>query len=213
MSRFFLNVAPPRATCPRRAIGWVLVLALLLLPGIVGCQMPPSNSAALDDLNKRVTKLADEAATKREFAATDDAYVKAHNDLMARFGQLDGQVTHLAAKVDQDISSRVDKLETGLKDTNQRLAAGENSAAIRNSLVDWRFGNLEESGRHSTYEHTTLKPDAPPTLPSTPRPASPSRGVIQIENNMTTWQYVEVDGIPTGIARGLVTVFRCHRDG
>ncbi|MGO9108626.1 MAG: hypothetical protein ACLP9L_05275 [Thermoguttaceae bacterium] len=206
MSRFFLNVAPRRATCPRGAIGCVAVLALLLLAGTVGCQMPANNSAALDEVANRLKKVTDEMASKRDLAATEDTLAKAHNDLGGRVSQLDTRVGQLAARVDQDIQARLDKLDTGLRETNQRLAAGENSAAIGNHVVDWRLHKLEEPGHAPTFQGVGYGPGDAPRLPSPSPSAQPSDttsrtwGVIEIQNNMADWEYMEVNGTATGIA-------------
>ena len=56
-----------------------------------------------------------------------------------------------------------------------------------------------------------MKAETPPSLPSpspsptpvpspAPQPDSPSWGVVKIENNMTTWQEIEVNGFPYGVA-------------
>ena len=42
--------------CVRNLIGCMLVLTLLLLPALVGCQ-PANNSAAIDDVNKNLNKV------------------------------------------------------------------------------------------------------------------------------------------------------------
>ena len=69
MNWLFSEETPRRTTCPRNVIWRMLALAVLLLPGIVGCQMPASNSAALDDVLSRIKKIADEMATKQDVAA------------------------------------------------------------------------------------------------------------------------------------------------
>lgn len=198
MNRFFNDVAPRRAIGPRGAILGGLALALLVLPGIAGCQMPPSNSAAVNDVSDRLREMA----TKGELAATVDTLTKAHNDWCLRLSQMDTRVGQLGTRVDQEISARLDKLETGLKDTNQRLAAGENSAAIGNNVVDWRLRTLEEHGHQPTYQAAGYTPPEAPSLPPPPpaQPDSANWGVVKIENNMTTWQQVEVNGFPYGVA-------------
>jgi hypothetical protein len=165
--------------------------------------MPAGNSAALDELASRLKKATDEMATKRDLAATDDAFARVHNELSGRVAQLDARFGQLTTKVDQDIPGRLDKIESGLKDTNKRLADAENSTVIRNSFVDWRLGNLEERDHQSTYK-VGYSPTEAPSLPSPPQPqpASPSWGVVKIENNMATWQYMEVNGVKTGIEPG-----------
>jgi hypothetical protein len=167
--------------------------------------MPPNNSAALDEVANRLKKVTDETASKRDLATTEDTLAKAHNDLGGRVSQLDSKVGELAARVDQDIQARLDRIETGLKDTNLRLAASENSAAIGNHVVDWRLRKLEEPVHPPTYQAGYTPADAP-GLPATPPPARPSDttsrawGVIEIQNNMADWEYMEVNGTATGIA-------------
>jgi hypothetical protein len=206
MSGFFLDVVSRRATCPRGAIGCVFVSTLLLLPGLAGCQMPTGNSAALDELANRLKKVTDEMATKRDLAAEEDTLVKAHNDLGGRVSQLDSRVGQLAARVDQDVTVRLDKVETGLKDTNLRLAAGENSAAIGSHVVDWRLRKLEEPGHPPTFQGVGYGPGDAPSLPAAPPSAQPSDavsrswGVVEIQNNVADWEYMEVNGTGTGIA-------------
>ena len=67
--------------CGRNAIGCMRVLALLLVSGLVGCQMSPGNSTALDELANNVKKLTDQMATKQELAAAEGTNAVAHHQL------------------------------------------------------------------------------------------------------------------------------------
>ena len=195
MSRFFSNVAPRGATCAPVATGCVLVWALLLLPGIVGCQMPAGNSAALDELANRFKKVTDEMATKQDFAAAEGARVAAHRQLTER-------VDLLTTKVERDIPAQFDRFAADLND--QRVRSTKIETALVDN-IDSRVRVLEEGGRHPTFQQSSLKPELPPSPPSSP-PASPpppdppTWGVVKIENNMTTWQQIEVNGFPYGVA-------------
>ncbi len=190
MNRFFVDLAPRRATCPRGAILRGLALALLLLPGTVGCQMPANNSAALDEVANRIKKVTDEMATKQELATAEAGHAVAHQQLTSRADQL-------ATKVERDIPAKLERLDAEVNDQIQR------STRIEAALVDnheSRLRNLEEGGHRPTYGQTVLKPEVPPSLPSPPQPDPPSWGVVKIENNMTTWQQMEVNGFPYGVA-------------
>ena len=186
MRRFFSDVAPRRATCPRGAIPCVLVLALPLLPVIIGCQTPMNNSAALDEVASCLKKMA----TKQELAAAIDAHAAAHRQLTER-------VDLLTTKVERDIPAQLTRL--GADQNDQR----ERSTRIEAALVDNIASHvrvLEEGGRHSSYEETSLKQVNPPSPPSLPQPDSASWGIVKIVNNMATWQQMEVNGFPYGVA-------------
>jgi polyhydroxyalkanoate synthesis regulator phasin len=169
----------------------VLVLALLVLPGLVGCQMPTGNSATLDDAVKRLKNVTDEMVTKQDLAAAESANAAAHQQLAAR-------VDPLTTKVERDIPAQLGRLTADLNDQRQR------STRIETALVDdhgSRLRALEEGGRRPIYE-TTLRQVTPPSPPAPPpsQPDAKSWGIVRIENNMTTWQQLEVNGFPYGVA-------------
>ena len=105
----------------------------------------------------------------------------------------------LAAKVERDIPAQLERLAGDLSDQRQR------STRIESALVDnyeSRLRSLEDGSHHPTYERTSLKREVPPSSPSPPpaQPDSQKWGVVRIENNMTTWQQIEVNGFPYGVA-------------
>jgi hypothetical protein len=165
------------------------VLSLLLIAEIVGCQMPPNNSATLDEAASRLKRFTDEMATKQELAAAQAANV-------AVYQQLTGRVDQLTAKVDRDIPARLDMLHGDLSDQRQRWTT------IDAALVDDigpRLRAVESSRRQYTDDKTIADPASQPPAPSPPRDA-PSLGIVRIENRMTSWQHMEVNGFPYYVA-------------
>lgn len=184
--------------------------ALLLLPWCGGCQIPASNTA-INDLTSRVNELTEKAATKVELAALEKKNATVDYQLIGDVGQLGTKLREFQARFDQDIPPRMDRINAELKDTNQRFTTFENSTAVANRSFDSRLRNLEGDGQTNIQrrreQETGFFPETPPNLPpseSLPDPSAPtptrSWGLVRIENKMTTWQYIEVNGNSHGIA-------------
>ena len=162
MSRFLIDAGSRLATYTRGAFGCVLVLALLVLPGLVGCQMPTGNSATLDDAVKRLENVTDEMVTKQDLAAAESANAAAHQQLAAR-------VDPLTTKVERDIPAQLGRLTADLNDQRQRSTRIENGTCGRPRIP------LARSRRRWSPPHLRDYPEASDSAKPAGAPAVTAR--------------------------------------
>ena len=139
----FISVVAQRAWGGSCLAGCVPVLALVLLTGLAGCQMP--DTSAINDLRRDVGKLADAVATKQELAATATAGANAYRELSSRVDGLDTKFGQLTAKVERDIPAQLDRLATDLKDANGRIASMAACATWADSLCNAQLRVLKRA--------------------------------------------------------------------
>ncbi len=194
----------------RNSIGSALVLALLLLPGLVGCQPVASNSA-IEELNKSVKKLSDEMrdlneaskgwANKKDVDSALAASSAAHNEQSDSLGQL-AQKAHqqteqspkleAVAKKDDQQAKRLAKLEADVKynlevTNDQRIVLGQIAKSV--------CPNKSILAIYEQTENDQFRKDFRKASDKVTPPGPPSRGTLRYENRMGTWQNLEVNGV------------------
>jgi hypothetical protein len=172
-------------------------LALLVLAGTVGCQMP-ANNAQNDDLKKAIDKLADNEqqfgrifVTRTEHEQLRAENAKSFDALRSEFGRLDATERDHAKRI-AGLSDEVNEQRNLWMETERKLVD-----------LDSHVRAHEGDRANPTYAIETAKrelhPNVPPSSPRQPD-VPPTWGIVRIENQMADWMHMEVNGFPYGVA-------------
>lgn len=192
--------------CERNLVAGTLVLALLLIPGFVGCQTTADYStmnAKIDELGRNVKAMSDETREAAKIWVTqkqlDELQTRVVAGEHASYEQLAKLKADLAAVSEgastaqiAGMKERLDKVEKDLKANMEvamehRAILGE--VATKDLTGHWipAIGDLTNN-----LQFTVSVDDA---VRKAIRNATPPQwGTVRIDNRMLSWQKLEVNG-------------------
>lgn len=134
--------------------GCLSVLGLLLLPALVGCEMP--GTTALYELRREVGKLAEAVATKQELATAENSSAAACRELGSHIGQVETRVNQIDTRMNL-LATKIEQQQNPTA-TFKLPASASPPPALQPSHSS--LGTVQIENRMATWQYLEINGDA-----------------------------------------------------